>query len=151
MLICFYGAINFLIDIHEINNWYSCFTIIFSQCFNGMIFFSRYHHTIKKVLLLPAINRYYQALVRDIGGEPFRETVTSSQKLEIKLNKKYEKQIIIEKEKTIRGNIIYSSLMTSEKALRKHRQQVADQSTQIREVTLLLREGIMNAEKTPLP
>ena len=41
--------------------------------------------------------------------------------------------------------------MTSEKALRKHRQQVADQSTQIREVALLLREGIMNAEKTPLP
>ena len=41
--------------------------------------------------------------------------------------------------------------MTSEKALRKHRQQIADQSTQIREVALLLREGIMNAEKTPLP
>ena len=48
-------------------------------------------------VLLPAINRYYQALVRDIGGEPFRATVTSSQKLEITLNKKYEKQIKIEK------------------------------------------------------
>ena len=41
--------------------------------------------------------------------------------------------------------------MTSEEGLRKHRQQVADQSTQIREVALLLRESIMNAEKTPLP
>ena len=40
--------------------------------------------------------------------------------------------------------------MNSEEALRKHRQQVADQSTQIREVALLLRENIMNAEKTPL-
>ena len=103
--------------------------------------------TDKKVLLLPAINRYYQALVRDIGGEPFRETVISSQKLEIKLNKKYEKQIKIEKGKTTRGNIVYSSLMTSEEALRKYRQQVADKSTQIREVALLLRESIMNAEK----
>ena len=40
--------------------------------------------------------------------------------------------------------------MTSDGALRKHRQQVADQSTQIREVALLLRKSIMNAEKTPL-
>ena len=56
--------------------------------------------TDKKVLLPPAFNRYYQALVRDIGGEVFRETVTSSQKLEIKLNKKYEKQIKIDKSKT---------------------------------------------------
>ena len=36
-------------------------------------------------VLLPAIDRYYQALVRDIGGKPFREPVTYSQKLEIKL------------------------------------------------------------------
>ena len=41
--------------------------------------------------------------------------------------------------------------MTSEEALRKHWQQVADQSTQIREVALLLRENIMNAEKTLPP
>ena len=41
--------------------------------------------------------------------------------------------------------------MTSEEALRKHRQQVADKSTQIREVALLLRESIMNAEKTLFP
>ena len=41
--------------------------------------------------------------------------------------------------------------MTLEEALRKHRQQVADQSTQIREAALLLRESIINAEKTPLP
>ena len=41
--------------------------------------------------------------------------------------------------------------MTSEEALRKHRQQVAEQSNQIREVALLLRESIINAEKTPLP
>ena len=41
--------------------------------------------------------------------------------------------------------------MTSDGALRKYRQQVADQSTQIREVALLLRKSIMTAEKTPLP
>ena len=41
--------------------------------------------------------------------------------------------------------------MTSEEALRKHRQQVADQSTQIRDVALLLRESIINAENAPLP
>ena len=82
---------------------------------------------------------------------PFRETVTSSQKLEIKLNKKYEKQIKTERGKTIQGNIVCSRIMTSDKGLRKHRQQSADQSTQIREIALLLRENIMNAEKTPLP
>ena len=83
--------------------------------------------------------------------EPFRETVTSSQKLEIKLNKKYEKQIKTERGKTIQGNIVCSRIMTSDKGLRKYRQQSADQSTQIREIALLLRENIMNAEKTPLP
>ena len=36
-------------------------------------------------VLLSTIDRYYQALVRDIGGKPFRETVTSTQKLEKKL------------------------------------------------------------------
>ena len=37
--------------------------------------------------------------------------------------------------------------MTSEEALRKYRQQVADKFTQITEVALLLRESIVNAEK----
>ena len=46
----------------------------------------------------------------------FKKTLTSSQKLEMKLNKKYEKQIKIEKGKTIQGNIVCSSLMTSEEA-----------------------------------
>ena len=63
--------------------------------------------TEKKVLLLPAINRYYQTLVRDISGKSFKETVTTSQRLEIKPNKKYKKQNKIEKGKTIRGNIVY--------------------------------------------
>ena len=110
MLTCSCGAVNFLIDIHDINNWYSCFTIIFSQCFKGMIFSSGYHHNRQKKFF------FYQSLTDtirpDIGGEPFREIVTASQKLEIKLNKKYEKQIKIEKGNTISGNIVYSSLMT---------------------------------------
>ena len=49
----------------------------------------------------------------------------------------------------MRGNIVNSSLMTSKEALRKHLQ-VADQSTQIKEVALLLREKALNAERTPL-
>ena len=44
-------------------------------------------------------------------------------------------------------NIVYSSLVTSEEALKKYRQQVADQSTQIRKIEFLFRENIMNAEK----
>ena len=39
--------------------------------------------------------------------ESFKETVTTSQRLEIKPNNKYKKQIKIEKGKTIRGNIVY--------------------------------------------
>ena len=58
-------------------------------------------------------------------------------------------KIKIEKGKTIRGNIVYTSLMISKEALRKHRQ-VSDQSSQIK-VVLLLSENIMSAEKTPLP
>ena len=75
-----------------------------------MIFSSGYHHNRQKKFF------FYQSLTDtirpDIGGEPFREIVTASQKLEIKLNKKYEKQIKIEKGNTISGNIVYSSLMT---------------------------------------
>ena len=72
---------------------------------------------ILRIIYVP-INRYYQALVRDTVGEPFSETVRSSMKLEIKLNKKYEKQIKIERGKTIRGNIVYSSLMYSGNVIR---------------------------------
>ena len=75
-----------------------------------MIFSSGYHLNRQKKFF------FYQSLTDtirpDIGGEPFREIVTASQKLEIKLNKKYEKQIKIEKGNTISGNIVYSSLMT---------------------------------------
>ena len=57
--------------------------LLFLNFFKGMIFLQNAVMTDKKVLVLPAINRYYQAPVRDFGGETFRETVTSSQKLEI--------------------------------------------------------------------
>ena len=57
--------------------WYSCFTITFSKCFKG-IFSSRCTIITNKKVLLPIINRYPQALVCDIGGEPFKETVISS-------------------------------------------------------------------------
>ena len=77
-VICHCGTIDFFINSHEKNNWYSCFTINFSKCFKG-IFFSRYTIiTNKKVLLLPFINMHSQALVCDTGGEPFKETVISS-------------------------------------------------------------------------
>ena len=45
--------------------------------------------------------------MRDISGKSFKETGTTSQRLEIKPNKKYKKQNKIEKGKTIRGNIVY--------------------------------------------
>ena len=88
--------------------------------FQSFIFSFGYHHNRQKSSSSTSINRYYQALVHDIEGKPFKETITSSQKLKIMLNKKYEKQIKIEKQKTILGNIVYCSLMTSEEALRKH-------------------------------
>ena len=51
----------------------------------------------------------------------------------------------------MRGDIIYSSSMTTEEALRKNWQQVADRSSQIREAALVLRGNVMNAEKAPFP
>ena len=49
----------------------------------------------------------------------------------------------------MRGKFVNSSLMTSKEALRKHLQ-VADQSTQIKEVALLLRGKALNVERTPV-
>ena len=115
ILICYCETIHFLIDIHEIYVIIHVIGILVSQSFflnvsRVSYFLQDIIITDKRVLFLPAISRYYQTLVCDISREPFKETAISSQKLKIKLNKKYEKQIKSEKGTIFRVNIEFSIL-----------------------------------------
>ena len=72
MLIYYCGTIIFLIDVHDINNWYFVSKSFFVNA-SEVYFLQDVIITDKKVPPLPAINRYYQALVRDIGGNHSRK------------------------------------------------------------------------------
>ena len=101
--------------------------------------------------LLTDINDHYQALVHDIGGEYFRDATPSAQKLELKIVKHFGNRIKIEKGKTKRGNVIYSTVLTTEEALREQHDQISDINIQIKKVAFALRESRSKAEHRTLP
>ena len=57
----------------------------------------------------------------------------------------------VEKGKTKRGNVVFSSELSAEEALRKQYCTVTIQNVQIRNMALKLREAIMEAETKKLP
>ena len=74
----------------------------------------------KMVLQLTDVNNHYQLLVRDIGGEDYQDAMTAVHNMEVQIGKHFGNRIKIEKGKTKRGNMIYSSALTSDEALRKN-------------------------------
>ena len=72
-----------------------------------------------EVHLLVDINNYYQVILNELSGDDSRQVLSAAHKLEKKLLKEYTDKPKIEKGKTRRGNIVFSSLMTTKEALRK--------------------------------
>ena len=72
----------------------------------------------KEVHLLVGINSYHLALLQDTVDTGLKHLTSSAQKLEAKILKCYPEKIKIEKGKTRRGNIVFSSLFSTEEACR---------------------------------
>ena len=103
-----------------------------------------------EVHLTNDINQY-QMLLSEIVGEVFKHADSTTQKLESKIQQCYENKLTIQKGKTKRGNIIFSSSMGIEEALRKEHSMKTNLSIKIRDVAFALRSSIIEAKTTPLP
>ena len=68
--------------------------------------------------MLVDINSYYPALLQDTVDADLKHITSNAQKLEAKILKCYPEKIKIEKGKTRRGNIVFSSLLSTEEACR---------------------------------
>ena len=75
----------------------------------------------------------------------------NAQKLEAKILKCYPEKIKIEKGKTRRRNIVFSSSLSTEKACRTQYSKVNSDDMQIRDVAFKLGQEIMNAGSIKLP
>ena len=80
-----------------------------------------------------------------------KHVTSSAQKLEAKILKCYPEKIKIEKGKTRRGNIVFSSSLLTEQACRTQYSKVISHEMQIRDVAFKLRQEIKNTTSIKLP
>lgn len=99
-----------------------------------------------EVHFLTDINRYYQSLLHELGGDEFKDAAPSAQKLEDKLQIHYKDKIKFEKGVTKRGNMMFNPLMSVEEAIRKQNNRSTSLNMQIQNAAFALREAIMNAK-----
>ena len=105
----------------------------------------------KEVHLLVDINSYYPALLQDTVDTDLKHITSNAQTLEAKILKCYPEKIKTEKGKTRKGNIVFSSLLSTEETCRTQYSKVTFDDMQIRDVAFKLRQEIMNASSIKLP
>ena len=106
------------------------------------------------VLFLTDVNRYYQALIHEYGGNDFNEAKPTNQKLSDKLKNYYKDKINLAKcGSNNEGYVVYSTTMPVEEAIKKHSRNLKSMSLEakVRKVAFLLRDAIMVAETRELP
>ena len=94
----------------------------------------------KEVCLIVDINSYYLALLQDTADTDLKGITTSAQKLDARILKCYPEKIKIGKGKASRGNIVFSSLLSTEEACRTQYSQVTSDDMQIRDVAVKIRQ-----------
>ena len=93
----------------------------------------------------------YRALLVEIGGHSFNETVFTSQHLQDKLTLVFGGKIKFDHGNKRRGNIIYNANTDLDTAVRKAFERDQEWKQKVREVALFLRKCIVNAKKKCLP
>ena len=73
----------------------------------------------KKVYKVNDLNNHYQKNLYELGGSKLEDPFSSAQKLEKKIKDFYGNKMKIQKGKTQKGNIIFSSSWSYEEALRQ--------------------------------
>ena len=105
----------------------------------------------KEVHKFNDLNNHYQQILYELGGLKLEDPFSSAHKLEKKIKDFYGDKIIIQKGKTKKGNIIFSSSLSFEEALRQEICLKNDDQVKVRDVAFLLRRSTLNAKRNPLP
>ena len=105
----------------------------------------------REVILLSDLNCQYQMLLAEYGGEDYEDTGSNSTRLEKKMLQHYKNKIKVIKGKTRCGNLVVSSEISDEEALKKENSMKTKLNTKIRDVAFALRLSILEAEKVPIP
>lgn len=105
----------------------------------------------RQVILLSHLNRQYQMLLAEYGGEDFEDVWSNPTRLEKKLLQHYKKQIKVIKGKTGRGSLVVSSEISDKEALRKENSMKTKLNAKIRDAAFASRQSILEAEKVPIP
>ena len=90
----------------------------------------------KEIRLSSDLNYQYNILLTEIGGQENSGITHTTERLEEKLRKWYKGKIKIEKGKTMRGNVIFSSAMSYE-AFRKEHSMEYKTASNIRDTTFI--------------
>ena len=101
-------------------------------------------------MLLVDLNRYYQHLLTEFGGQ-FIDVTSNSQKLEEIIRKHNGDDILISSGTSRKGNVVYSASMSLKEAVKKVDFKDNDLKGKVREMALMLRKKIFRAKKTLLP
>ena len=105
-----------------------------------------------EIFLSSDLNYQYNMVLTEIGGQEYSGiTPHATQRLEEKLRQWYKGKIKIEKGKTKRGNVIFSSAMSYTEAFRKEHSMENKTTSNIRDMAFFLRDAIFQAEEEKLP
>ena len=104
----------------------------------------------KELLLLVDLNRYYQHLLTEFGGEEVIDVTSRSQNLEERIRKHNGDDTLISSGTSRKGNVVYSASMSLKEAVRTVDFKVNDLKGKIREMALMLRKEIFRAKKNPV-
>ena len=105
----------------------------------------------KELLLLVDLNRYYQHLLTEFGGEEVINVTSRSQNLEERIKKHNGDDTLISSGTSRKGNVVYSASMSLKEAVRTVDFKINDLKRKVRETALMLRKEIFRAKKPLLP
>ena len=106
---------------------------------------------IKEVHCIKNIRTLYQPLIREMGGDEFKDASAFSRNMENKLLKGFGDEVCTRKRSPRQQNIIFSKTLSISDAFHKENNTTKSQSVQSRDAALVLREIIFSSESKPLP
>ena len=93
---------------------------------------------VKEVHKVNDLNNHYQEILYELGRSKLEDPFSSAQNLQKKMKGSYGDKINVQKGKTKKGNIIFSSRLSSEQALRQDICLKNDAQVKVRDLAFLL-------------
>ena len=95
-----------------------------------------------KIYIMNDLNDQYVAILSDLSAEQDCSPTSTTQSLETKIKQHFKDKVQIQKGKTKRGNLIFSSKVTVEEALRKEHLIKTKLTNKMKDVAMALRAAL---------